>query len=94
MFLDSGRGGADLFLVGGVGDEAPNNNKEMLSTENTMLQRRFQVTKKYFILFSKSQVVGQFMTMRLGEIQRGLEEGVCRSMMAWELMHLIGVAFG
>jgi len=95
LFLDLGRGGADLFLVDDGGDDAPsNNNQEMLSTENTMLQRRFQVAKIYSTLFSKSQAVGQFMTMRLGEIERGLEEGVFRSVTARELMHLIGAAFG
>ena len=53
LFLDLGRGGADLFLVDDNGDEARNNNnQEVMSTDNTMLQRRFQVAKKYSTLFT------------------------------------------
>lgn len=63
------------------------------SIRNDNTERTFQVTKKYAALFDKSRAVGQFMCMRLDEIQLGLEEGVFRSVTARELSHLITAAF-
>ena len=52
-----------------------------------------QVASRYSTLFDKLQAVGRFMIMRLDDIQRGLEEGVFRSVTAKELSHLISAAF-
>lgn len=90
LFFDAVRGAAEMFLVG-------TNSSQMMQTNETstdvMQQRSFQVTKKYAALFDKSRAVGQFMCMRLDEIQLGLEEGVFRSVTARELSHLITAAF-
>ena len=56
-------------------------------------QQRSQLANKYCSLFGKAQAVGIFMVMRLDEIERGLEEGVFRSVTAKELSHLIRAAF-
>ena len=102
LLLDLGRGGAEMFLVdssqggamGGDGDmSARHNHQVAASAENDAQQRRFTLTKKYSALFDKSQAVRQFMTMRLTEVERGLEEGVFCSVTAKELMHLIPAAF-
>lgn len=89
LFLDAARGSADLFLV----DSA--DSQMMLDGTSTDFrqQRNFQLAKKYSNLFDKAQAVGQFMCMRLDEIQRGLEEGVFRSVTARELSHLVIAAF-
>ena len=57
------------------------------------IQQRSQLAKKYCSLFGKAQAVLKFMAMRLDEIERGLEEGVFRSVTAKELSHLICAAF-
>lgn len=88
LFLDAARGAADLFLV----DLTDSRMNDGISTDFRQ-QRNFQVAKKYSNLFDKAQAVGQFMCMRLDEIQRGLEEGVFRSVTARELSHLIIAAF-
>lgn len=88
LFLDAARGAADLFLV----DLTDSRMNDGTSTDFRQ-QRNFQVAKKYSNLFDKAQAVGQFMCMRLDEIQRGLEEGVFRSVTARELSHLIIAAF-
>lgn len=63
------------------------------SYESDVQHQSFHVAKRYTTLFDKSQAVGQFMCMRLDEIQRGLEEGVFQSVTARELSHLIVAAF-
>lgn len=97
LFLDAARGAADLFLVGVTSGNYSNVDQESHMSSETSKdfrqQRSFQVAKKYSNLFDKSQAVGQFMCMRLDEIQRGLEEGVFRSVTARELSHLIIAAF-
>lgn len=85
LFFDAVRGAAEMFLVGRPGTDK--------TSTDAMQERGFQVTKKYAALFDKSRAVGQFMCMRLDEIQLGLEEGVFRSVTARELSHLITAAF-
>ena len=98
LFLDATRGAADLFLVDSTPDNTSiNDHVSQKITDGTSTdfrqQRNFHVAKKYSNLFDKAQAVGQFMCMRLDEIQRGLEEGVFRSVTARELSHLIIAAF-
>ncbi|KAL7541114.1 hypothetical protein ACHAXR_010645 [Thalassiosira sp. AJA248-18] len=88
LFLDMAQGAAEMFLVGG---EMPDNDGN--ETNSAMQHCCFQLAKRYTTTFDKSQVVGQFMCMRLDEIQRGLEEGVFRSVTAKELSHLIAAVF-
>ena len=52
-----------------------------------------ETTMNYSTLFNKAQVVGQFMSMSLDNIERGLEDGVFRSLNAKELVHLISASF-
>lgn len=82
LFLDAERGVAELFFL-----TAPNSTMDMPADGTSA------VAKKYTTKFVKVQAVGQFMCMRLDEIQRGLEEGVFRSVTARELAHLIAAAF-
>lgn len=89
LFLDAARGSAGLFLV----DSADSQMMPDETSTDLRQQRIFQVAKKYSNLFDKAQAVGQFMCMRLDEIQRGLEEGVFRSVTARELSHLVIAAF-
>merc|ERR1711957_609553 len=104
LFLDLGRGCAEMFLVDdsegvagedndGASAHRQHHHQPTASTEHVTQQPRFVLAQKYSSLFDKSQAVGRFMTMGLGEIQRGLEEGVFRSVTARELMHLIPAAF-
>lgn len=88
LFLDLGRAGAEMFLAdGGMSSD------DFSFDADNNVQQRFKLAKKYSTLFDKSQAVGQFMMMRLDEIQRGLEEGVFQSVKARELKHLIIAAF-
>jgi hypothetical protein len=94
LFLDATRGAADLFLVDSASEHTDHVSQTTNETSTDFRQQRnFQVAKKYSNLFDKAQAVGQFMCMRLDEIQRGLEEGVFRSVTARELSHLIIAAF-
>ncbi len=52
-----------------------------------------KIAAKHAVEFEKLQVIGQFMVMRLDDIQRGLEEGQFRCVKAKELSHLIAAAF-
>ncbi len=90
LFLDAARGAADLFLVDSTDSQVM---PDGFAVTDSRQQRNFQVAKKYSNLFDKAQAVGKFMCMRLDEIQRGLEEGVFRSVTARELSHLIVAAF-
>lgn len=85
LFLDAARGVAELFRV-------EHDTEDTMSTD-IVQQQRFQVAKKYTILFDKSQAVGQFFTENIDEIKRGLEEGVFQRVTARELSHLIAAAF-
>lgn len=94
LFVDAAGGVAEMFLVGG-GDDETMDNGAFIDDSNTMQrqQHQFQVATKYAVLFDKLQAVGRFMCMNLDEIQRGLEEGVFRSVTGRELSHLIAAAF-
>ena len=52
-----------------------------------------KVAAIHAVEFEKLQAIGQFMVMRLDDIQRGLEEGIFRCVKAKELSHLITAAF-
>ena len=88
LFLDIAKGTAEMF----VGDKIPNAKTPSDGLVNAR-EEHFEVAKKYCTLFEKSQAVGQFMPMRLDEVQRGLELGVFQSVTAQELSHLISAAF-
>ena len=88
LLLDMAQGVAEIFLFDD-GDESSNNNV-VVHNEH---KQHFEMAKKYSKVFEKSQAVGHFMVQRLDEIQRGLEEGVFRSVTAKELSHLIAAAF-
>lgn len=94
LFVDAAGGVAEMFLVGG-GDDETMDNGAFIDDSNTMQrqQHQFQVATKYAVLFDKLQAVGRFMCMNLDEIQRGLEEGVFRSVTGREMSHLIAAAF-
>ena len=91
LFLEMARGSAELFFVGGGG--IGEHSSSTIAVHEQDHQQRIQLAKKYTNTFDKSQAVGQFMCMRLDEIQRGLEEGVFLSVTAKELSHLIAAAF-
>lgn len=92
LFLDAARGAAEMFLVGTPITSATS--ARMVGGTSTNMENNFQVASKYSTLFDKLQAAGKFMVMRLDDIQRGLEEGVFRSVTARELSHLISAAFG
>ena len=89
LLLDTTKGTAEMFIV-----ESPDGNNNHINTDSDDIQQqRSQLAIKYCSLFGKAQAVGMFMAMRLDEIERGLEEGVFRSITAKELSHLIRAAF-
>ena len=53
----------------------------------------FKIAPKHALEFEKLQAIGQFMVMRLDDIQRWLEEGKFKSVKAKELSHLVAAAF-
>ena len=99
LFFDAVRGVADFFVIEsseGSTTKQTNSSNETLSgndNNNNMQERSIQLTKKYSTLLDKTRAVGNFMAMRLDEIQRGLEEGKFSSVNARELSHLITAAF-
>ena len=80
LFLDGTSGMSGVFIASGddAGDTA---------------DASLQAARKYSALFGRAEAVGQFMPMRLDEIERGCEEGVFSSVSAKELAHLILAAF-
>ena len=88
LLLDATKGTAEMFIV-----ESPDNRNHINMDSDDIQQQRSQLAKKYCSLFGKAQAVLKFMAMRLDEIERGLEEGVFRSVTAKELSHLICAAF-
>ena len=88
LLLDATKGTAEMFIV-----ESPDNNNHVNIDSDDIQEQRSQLANKYCSLFGKAQAVGTFMCMRLDEIERGLEEGVFRSVTAKELSHLIRAAF-
>ena len=85
LFLDAARGTAEVFLVGTSG----NNNANLNDHATNNMERHFQLAKNYSTMFDKLRAVGQFMCMRLDEVQRGLEDGAFRCVTARELSHLL-----
>ena len=92
LFLDATGGASEMFLIGPTMTTTAQGMLANGSPADAMQQQR-QIAKKYSSLFDKCQAVGQFMCMNLDEIQRGLEDGVFRSVTARELSHLISAAF-
>ena len=88
LLLDATKGTAEMFIV-----ESPDNSNHINMDSDDIQQQRSQLACKYCSLFGKAQAVLKFMAMRLDEIERGLEEGVFRSVTAKELSHLICAAF-
>ena len=89
LLLDATKGTAEMFIV-----ESPDDNSNNINMDSEDIQQqRSELANKYCSLFGKSQAVGMFMAMRLDEIERGLEEGMFRSVTAKELSHLIRAAF-
>jgi centromere/kinetochore protein ZW10 len=86
LFLDAARGCAEVFLVGESSTTHP-----AISPAET--NQQIKVAVKYSMLFEKLQCIGQFMTMRLDDITRGLEEGVFRSVTGKELTHLVTATY-
>ncbi len=75
--------------------EAVKSSAEVFRTDESVedVEGLFKVAAKHAVEFEKLQAVGQFMVMRLDDIQRGLEEGKFRCVKAKELSHLIAAAF-
>jgi len=88
LFLDAARGAAEMFLVG-----APTSDVTMSMDTQQNMDERFKIAHKYATLFDKLNAIGQFMIMRLDDVQRGLEEGLFRSVKAKELAHLVDATF-
>lgn len=78
LLLEATRSSAELFRT----DEGNENEEEL-----------FSAAAKYANEFEKMQAIGQFMIMRLDDIQRGLEEGTFRCVKAKELSHLLMATF-
>jgi hypothetical protein len=96
LFFDAVRGVADFFVIEsseGSMKQTNSSNESFSGNDNTVQERSIQLTKKYSTLLAKTRAVGNFMVMRLDEIQRGLEEGTFCSVNARELSHLITAAF-
>ena len=85
LFLDAARGTAEVFLVGTPG----NNDANVDHRATNNMEQHFQLAKNYSTMFDKLSAVGQFMCMRLDEVQRGLEDGAFRCVTARELSHLL-----
>lgn len=85
LFLDASRGTAEVFLVGTPG----NNDANVDHRATNNMEQHFQLAKNYSTMFDKLRAVGQFMCMRLDEVQRGLEDGAFRCVTARELSHLL-----
>ena len=85
LFLDAARGTAEVFLVGTPG----NNDANVDHRATNNMEQHFQLAKNYSTMFDKLRAVGQFMCMRLDEVQRGLEDGAFRYVTARELSHLL-----
>lgn len=85
LFLDASRGTAEVFLVGTAG----NNDANVDHRATNNMEQHFQLAKNYSTMFDKLRAVGQFMCMRLDEVQRGLEDGAFRCVTARELSHLL-----
>ena len=77
-----------MFLVG-----APTSDVTMSMDTQQNMDERFKIAHKYATLFDKLNAIGQFMIMRLDDVQRGLEEGLFRSVKAKELAHLVDATF-
>jgi len=88
LLLDAIKGTAEMFIV-----QSTDNNNHINIDSDDVQEQRSQLANKYCSLFGKAQAVGKSMAMRLDEIERGLEEGVFRSITAKELSHLIRAAF-
>ena len=88
LLLDATKGTAEMFIV-----ESLDNSNHINMDSDDIQQQRSQLACKYCSLFGKAQAVLKFMAMRLDEIERGLEEGLFRSVTAKELSHLIRAAF-
>jgi centromere/kinetochore protein ZW10 len=75
LFLDAVKNCAEVFLVG--------------KTASGDIGKQIDVADKYSMLIKKVHCIGQFMAMRLDDINRGLEEGLFRTVTGKELSHLI-----
>ncbi len=85
LFLDAGRGAADLFSLGPTLTD--------VTRMPLMMEKKLSTVSKYSVMFNKLQAVGGFMVMRLEDIQRSLGEGVFQSVTARELIQLISACF-
>jgi centromere/kinetochore protein ZW10 len=76
--------------------EAVKSSVEVFRTDDNCVENEevlLKVAAKHAVEFEKVQAVGQFMLMRLDDVQRGLEEGKFRCVKAKELSHLIAATF-
>ena len=75
--------------------EAIRTSAELFRTDNGNEDEgvRFSIAAKYASEFEKMQAIGQFMIMRLDDIERGLEGTTFRCVKAKELSHLIAATF-
>ena len=78
LFLEAVKSSAELFRTDDSSEDA---------------EGLFKVAATHAVEFEKIKAVGQFMLMRLDDIQRGLEEGKFSCIKAKELSHLVAAAF-
>eukprot|EP00986_Skeletonema_menzelii_P015403 scaffold11713_cov139-Skeletonema_menzelii.AAC.1 len=72
--------------------EAAKSAAELFHTDGSA-EVLFKIAAKYAVEFEKLQSIGQFMVMRLDDIQRWLEQGKFKSVKAKELSHLVTATF-
>ena len=72
--------------------EAAKSAAELFHTDGSA-EGLFKIAAKYAVEFEKLQSIGQFMVMRLDDIQRWLEQGKFKSVKAKELSHLVTATF-
>lgn len=75
--------------------EAVKSSAELFRTDETLVDAEVlsKIAAKHAVEFGKLQAVGQFMVMRLDDVERGLGDGTFRCLKAKELSHLIAAAF-
>ncbi|KAK1738952.1 centromere/kinetochore protein Zw10 [Skeletonema marinoi] len=75
--------------------EAVKSSSELFRTDDSSedAEGLFKVAATHAVEFEKIKAVGQFMLMRLDDIQRSLEEGKFSCIKAKELSHLVAAAF-
>jgi len=78
LFLEAVKSSAELFRIDDSSEGA---------------EGLFKVAATHAVEFEKIKAVGQFMLMRLDDIQRSLEEGKFSCIKAKELSHLVAAAF-